>query len=78
MSTETLTNHNTTHAEHGHHDAGANKVFGFWVYLMSDLIIFGSLFATYAVLVNGTAGTKREGTFPTAFRAGGNVRAVVQ
>ncbi|KGA37879.1 MULTISPECIES: cytochrome o ubiquinol oxidase subunit III [Pectobacterium] len=56
MSTETLTNHNTAHAEHGHHDAGANKVFGFWVYLMSDLIIFGSLFATYAVLVNGTAG----------------------
>ena len=32
------------------------KVFGFWVYLMSDLVIFGSLFATYAVLMNGTAG----------------------
>ncbi|MEH2919749.1 cytochrome o ubiquinol oxidase subunit III [Samsonia erythrinae] len=56
MSTETLTNHNIAHAEHGHHDAGATKVFGFWVYLMSDLIIFGSLFATFAVLVNGTAG----------------------
>ncbi|ATA24947.1 cytochrome o ubiquinol oxidase subunit III [Brenneria goodwinii] len=55
MSTETLTNH-TAHAEHGHHDAGATKVFGFWIYLMSDCILFASLFATYAVLVNGTAG----------------------
>jgi len=56
MSTETLT-HAKAHAEeHGHHDAGTNKVFGFWIYLMSDLILFSTLFATYAVLVNGTAG----------------------
>ncbi|MEX7640107.1 cytochrome o ubiquinol oxidase subunit III [Serratia marcescens] len=55
MSTETLTNHNAAHAEHGHHDAGETKVFGFWIYLMSDCILFASLFATYAVLVNGTA-----------------------
>lgn len=54
MSTETLTNHNAAHAEHGHHDAGETKVFGFWIYLMSDCILFASLFATYAVLVNGT------------------------
>ncbi len=56
MSTETLTNHNVAHVEHGHHDAGATKVFGFWIYLMSDCILFATLFATYAVLVNGTAG----------------------
>lgn len=56
MSTETLTQTSTHAEEHGHHDAGANKVFGFWIYLMSDLIIFCCLFATYAVLVNGTAG----------------------
>ncbi|MDQ7100860.1 MULTISPECIES: cytochrome o ubiquinol oxidase subunit III [unclassified Serratia (in: enterobacteria)] len=56
MSTETLTNHNAAHAEYGHHDAGETKVFGFWIYLMSDCILFASLFATYAVLVNGTAG----------------------
>ncbi|HGM6604832.1 TPA: cytochrome o ubiquinol oxidase subunit III [Serratia marcescens] len=56
MSTETLTNHNAAHAEHGHHNAGETKVFGFWIYLMSDCILFASLFATYAVLVNGTAG----------------------
>ncbi len=56
MATDTLT-HATAHAhEHGHHDAGQNKIFGFWVYLMSDCILFSILFATYAVLVNGTAG----------------------
>ncbi|WNN45367.1 MULTISPECIES: cytochrome o ubiquinol oxidase subunit III [Winslowiella] len=56
MSTETLNKHHDAHAEHGHHDAGANKVFGFWIYLMSDCIIFATLFATYAVMVNSTAG----------------------
>ncbi|MCW7760915.1 cytochrome o ubiquinol oxidase subunit III [Photorhabdus sp. P32] len=56
MSTETMTNHNHAHEHHGHHDAGATKVFGFWIYLMSDCILFACLFATYAVLVNGTAG----------------------
>ena len=56
MSTETLTQTNAHAEEHGHHDAGANKVFGFWIYLMSDLILFCCLFATYAVLVHGTAG----------------------
>lgn len=56
MSTDILTQHNAAHAEHGHHDAGETKVFGFWIYLMSDCILFASLFATYAVLVNGTAG----------------------
>jgi len=31
-------------------------VFGFWVYLMTDLIIFGVLFAAYAVLQGNTFG----------------------
>ncbi|WMY96723.1 MAG: cytochrome o ubiquinol oxidase subunit III [Arsenophonus sp.] len=31
------------------------KIFGFWIYLMSDLILFACLFATYFVLVNNTA-----------------------
>ena len=56
MSTETLTHANAHAHDHGHHDAGPNKVFGFWIYLMSDCILFACLFATYAVLVNGTAG----------------------
>jgi cytochrome o ubiquinol oxidase subunit III len=31
-------------------------IFGFWVYLMTDLIIFGVLFAVYAVLQGNTFG----------------------
>ncbi len=57
MSTDTL-NHSSHHPvehEEEHHDASGTKLFGFWVYLMSDLVIFGSLFATYAVLMKGTA-----------------------
>ncbi|HXF28684.1 MAG TPA: cytochrome o ubiquinol oxidase subunit III [Chlamydiales bacterium] len=34
----------------------AKTIFGFWVYLMTDCILFATLFATYAVLHNGTYG----------------------
>lgn len=30
--------------------------FGFWVYIMTDCVLFATLFATYAVLRNNTAG----------------------
>ena len=30
--------------------------FGFWVFLLSDIVMFSALFAGYAVLVNATAG----------------------
>ncbi|HDN9007398.1 cytochrome o ubiquinol oxidase subunit III [Aeromonas veronii] len=56
MATDVLHHTHESAHDHGHHDAGANKVFGFWIYLMSDCILFACLFATYAVLVNGTAG----------------------
>src|SRR5438067_38577 len=39
-----------------HHDEGPKVVLGFWIYLMSDCILFASIFATYAVLKDGTAG----------------------
>ncbi len=32
------------------------RAFGFWLYLMSDAIIFSLLFATYAVMAHRTAG----------------------
>ena len=32
------------------------KAFGFWLYLMSDAMIFALLFATYVVMTVGTAG----------------------
>lgn len=36
--------------------ANERRVFGFWVYLMTDLIIFGVLFAVYFVLRDSTFG----------------------
>jgi cytochrome o ubiquinol oxidase subunit 3 len=33
-----------------------NKLFGFWIYLMSDLIIFSVLFATFATFSHSFAG----------------------
>jgi cytochrome o ubiquinol oxidase subunit 3 len=43
---------------HGHagHDDGSKTTVGFWIYLMSDCLIFAVLFATFGVLVNNTAG----------------------
>jgi len=44
-------------AEHDHHDhPPAHSVFGFWLYLMTDCILFGSLFAVFAVMHNQFAG----------------------
>ena len=40
-------------ADHAH---ASPTPIGFWIYLMSDCIIFGCLFATYAVLGYGYAG----------------------
>jgi cytochrome o ubiquinol oxidase subunit 3 len=45
------------HGEHDHgHDAGGNTVLGFWIYLMSDCLIFAILFATFGVLASSYAG----------------------
>jgi cytochrome o ubiquinol oxidase subunit 3 len=41
--------------EHGHDD-GSRTVLGFWIYLMTDCLIFASLFATFGVLATATAG----------------------
>jgi cytochrome o ubiquinol oxidase subunit 3 len=40
------------------HEAAANDraLFGFWIYLMTDLLMFSVLFAVYAVLRDNTAG----------------------
>ncbi|QSX33651.1 cytochrome o ubiquinol oxidase subunit III [Shewanella avicenniae] len=44
------------HEHHDHHDTGKNTLFGFWLYLMTDCLLFASVFATYAVLYMNTAG----------------------
>jgi cytochrome o ubiquinol oxidase subunit III len=43
---------------HMSHEEAANDrvMFGFWVYLMTDLLMFAVLFAVYAVLHGNTAG----------------------
>jgi cytochrome o ubiquinol oxidase subunit 3 len=38
------------------HEAGGNTLLGFWIYLMSDCLIFAVLFATYGVLSSNYAG----------------------
>ncbi|MCE3268883.1 MAG: cyoC, partial [Burkholderiales bacterium] len=46
--------------DHGHHDHEAEAtdkvVFGFWIYIMSDCILFASIFGAFAVLHNNTFG----------------------
>jgi cytochrome o ubiquinol oxidase subunit 3 len=43
--------------EPGHHDdASTRTTLGFWIYLMSDCLIFATLFATFGVLAPNTAG----------------------
>ncbi|MEI7025551.1 cytochrome o ubiquinol oxidase subunit III [Paenibacillus sp. y28] len=51
------------HSQHGahghddhHHDHESLKTFGFWIFLITDCILFGTLFATYIVLHGNTNG----------------------
>ena len=55
MSTLSHTMDAGAHDEH-HHDTGKVTLFGFWLYLMTDCLLFASVFATYAVLYMNTAG----------------------
>ncbi|WP_406868538.1 cytochrome o ubiquinol oxidase subunit III [Paraburkholderia fungorum] len=56
MSNNTLAaglhHHDTHHADH----PPSHSVFGFWLYLMTDCIIFASLFAVFAVMQHQFAG----------------------
>ncbi|WP_294391683.1 cytochrome o ubiquinol oxidase subunit III [uncultured Sphingomonas sp.] len=42
-----------------HHEAGASTALGFWLYLMSDCLIFAMLFASYGVYGSSYAGGPR-------------------
>jgi cytochrome o ubiquinol oxidase subunit 3 len=39
-----------------HHDQESMKLFGFWLFLITDVILFGTLFATFVVLRLNTDG----------------------
>ncbi|WP_454781123.1 cytochrome o ubiquinol oxidase subunit III [Legionella sp. WA2022007384] len=43
------------HIDNNHFD-GSKNVFGFWIYIMTDCLLFASLFAVYAVLHTHTFG----------------------
>jgi len=49
MTANTLTAQYYDLNEHDHPEGGSTLL-GFWIYLMSDLLIFGMLFATFGVL----------------------------
>lgn len=44
------------YGEHRHHYDGSKSIFGFWIYIMSDCILFATLFAVYAVFQTHTFG----------------------
>jgi cytochrome o ubiquinol oxidase subunit 3 len=44
------------HPEHAHHDQEPLKILGFWIFLVTDCLLFATLFATYSVLRTHTAG----------------------
>jgi cytochrome o ubiquinol oxidase subunit 3 len=54
MAIEATTTAHTVEVEYA--DVIGVQAFGFWIYLMSDLIIFATLFATFIVLRNNFAG----------------------
>jgi cytochrome o ubiquinol oxidase subunit 3 len=46
-------------SEHADRDTPSKRIivgYGFWIFLLSDIIMFSAFFATYAVLVGATAG----------------------
>lgn len=56
-----------THHDDHHHDADSLDIFGFWIYIMSDCILFSAIFATFAVLhtsVYGGPGIKQLTNMP--------------
>ncbi|MFD0673352.1 cytochrome o ubiquinol oxidase subunit III [Cohnella sp. GCM10027633] len=48
--------HDHGHGHDGHHDLESLRMMGFWIFLITDCILFGTLFATFAVLHDSSAG----------------------
>ena len=55
MIEESRTLPQETHSAH-ERDGDATTLFGFWMYLMTDFVLFASLFAVFAVLRGSTIG----------------------
>lgn len=53
-----MTTHVAHHEEYPdtHHDTYSKTIFGFWIFLVTDFLMFATVFASYAVLKNSTFG----------------------
>ena len=56
MTTDASTLDSVYSGEFDRFDTVANQAFGFWLYLMTDLVLFASIFATFAVVGHNYAG----------------------
>jgi len=56
MTTDATTINSIRSEEIEHADSVANQAFGFWIYLMTDLVLFASIFAAFAVVGRNYAG----------------------
>jgi cytochrome o ubiquinol oxidase subunit 3 len=45
-----------SHSLVAHHDSDHIDLFGFWLYILTDCVLFAAIFAAYAVLANNTYG----------------------
>lgn len=50
-----VASHDHDHHDHGHIDQNKLKQFGFWLFMMTDVILFATLFATFIVLRENTS-----------------------
>ena len=51
-----MNNTHSTQVLYNEHIKESKVLFGFWIYILSDVLLFASLFATYAVLHSNTFG----------------------
>ena len=58
MTTDVLDNHSAANDSHGHDhgEAVSNTIFGFWIYIMTDCVLFATVFVGYVVLSHNYAG----------------------
>ena len=56
MTTDASTTVTADTIEFNRQETVANQAFGFWLYIMSDLVLFAAIFSTYIVLSHNYAG----------------------
>ncbi|WP_455482076.1 cytochrome (ubi)quinol oxidase subunit III [Bartonella sp. B35(2025)] len=51
------------HVNDHHHDSGSVMIFGFWIYILTDLILFSTLFSSFSVFSSAYGGGKAGNEF---------------